>query len=308
MDVSLRQLRMLREVAARGTIAAAAEALSYTPSALSQQLGALERSTGVPVLERVGRNVRLTDAGRELVGHVGEIFDRLERAEVALLSTATEVKGRLTLGVFESIIGPIVAPLLAEATRRHPELDLWTREVDPDQALDDLASGELDLAFILDYPHAPGARPEGIDRTTLHVDHFHVVVARDDELGPGPVRLEELRDRDFVRSPAGMNCGRCVTQACRDAGFEARVRHEVDDYPATLQLVAAGVGIALLPSMGLMNPPPGVKVLALAEPVERTIEAAHRSASAGRPALEATLELARHQVERWRNGLVDLAG
>ena len=308
MDVSLRQLRMLREVAARGTIASAAEALSYTPSALSQQLGALEKSTGVAVLERVGRNVRLTDAGRELVGHVGEIFDRLERAEVALLATATEVRGRLSVGVFESIIRPIIAPVLTDAASLHPDLELWTREVDPDGALDQLVSGELDLAFVLDYPHAPGARPEGIDRTTLFVDHFHVVVTQDDPLGGGPVRLDTLRDRDFVASPTDLNCGRCVSQACRDAGFEARVRHQVDDYPSTLTLVAAGAGVALLPSMGLLDPPPGVRILALERPVERTVEAAHRSASAGRPALEATIDLATRRFEQWGNGLLDLAG
>ena len=308
MDVSLRQLRMLREVAARGTIAAAADALSYTPSALSQQLGALERSTGVAVLERVGRNVRLTDAGRELVGHVGEIFDRLERAEVALHATSTEVRGRLQVGMFESIIGPIVAPMLAAARDRHPDLELWTRQADPDAALDQLASGELDLAFILDYPHAPGARPEGSDRTTLFVDQFYVGVAEDDPLGPGPVRIEQLAERDFVGSPSDLNCGRCVIQACRAAGFEARVRRQVDAYPSALKLVAAGAGVALFPSMGLTEPPAGVRVLALVEPVERTVEAAHRSARAGRPALEATLTLAGEQVERWRNGRLARAG
>jgi DNA-binding transcriptional LysR family regulator len=105
-----------------------------------------------------------------------------------------------------------------------------------------------------------------------------------------------------------MNCGRCVIQACRDTGFEARIRHQVDDYPSSLKLVAAGAGVTLLPSMALTDPHPGVKVLGLAAPVERTVEAAHRTASAGRPALEATLELARRQVEAWGNGLVDLAG
>ena len=290
MDMTLRQLRMLREVAARGTIAAAAEALSYTPSAVSQQLAGIEDATGVAVLERVGRNVRLTDAGRELVRHAETLLSDLERAQTALESVAKETKGTVEISMFGSIAATIMPPVLQRLAIEHPELDVHTREMDPDIAVESLQLGDLDLLFFLDYPHAPGPRPAGVERRPIAADWFRLVVPEADPVGAGPVDLADLADRQFVASPPQLSCGRCVVQACREAGFEPSIRHQIDDYPASLKLVAAGAGVALIPDLGLVDLPPGLRIVDLATPVCRVIELAHRDTSAGRPGLEAVCD------------------
>lgn len=291
MDLTLRQLRMLREVSARGTISAAAEALSYTPSAVSQQLSSIEDSTGVAVLERVGRNVRLTDAGRELVRHADTLLTELERAQTALESVVAEAKGTIEMSVFGSIASTIMPPVLQRLAACHQGLEVHTREIEPDIAIESLQLGDLDLLFYLDYPHAPGPQPTDVVRRPIAADWFRLVVPEGDPLPPGPVQLSDLADRQFIASPTHVSCGRCVLQACREAGFEPHIRHKIDDYPATLNLIAAGAGIALVPDLGLVDRPEGVRVHDLATPVCRIIELVHRSASAGRPGLEAVCDV-----------------
>lgn len=290
MDLTLRQLRMLREVAARGTIAAAADALAYTPSAVSQQLAGIEEATGVAVLERVGRNVRLTDAGRELVRHAETLLAELERARTALEAVGADTKGTVEMSIFGSIASTIMPAVLQRLAAEHGDLRVNTREMDPDIALESLQLGDLDLLFFLDYPHAPGPQPADVTRRPVAADWFRLVVPDDDPVGPGPVPLADLADREFIASPPDVSCGRCVVQACREEGFEPVIRHQIDDYPASLRLVAAGAGIALIPDLGLVDLPSGLRVVDLATPVCRVIELAHRATSAGRPGLEAVCD------------------
>lgn len=291
MDLSLHQLRLLREVADRGTIAAAAEAAGYTPSAVSQQLSGLEKSAGTAVLERVGRNVRLTDAGRELVRHAETLLTQLEEAQVALEQLATEVRGTIEISVFESVAATLLPPVLARAAELYPDLDLRTRQMDPDSAFTALSRGDIDLAFVLDYPHAPGPQPPDIERRHICTDWFRLVVPDGYPLGPGPVPLSSLDQHGFVASPPDLSCGRCITQACRDVGFEPDIRHQLDDYPTTLKLVAGGAGISLIPDLGLIDLPRNLTVLDLDPPLSRSLELAYRRASAGRPGLMALCEL-----------------
>ncbi|MEM9467726.1 MAG: LysR substrate-binding domain-containing protein [Actinomycetota bacterium] len=286
MDFSVQQLRMLREVSQRGTIAAAADALGYTPSAISQQLAALERGTGVAVLERVGRGVRLTDAGRELVRHADELLAGMEAAQAALESVDGEARGTVEMSVYESVASTLLPDLLDRLSSTHPDLTVRTRETDPDAAIDAVASGEIDVAFSIDYPHAPAAKRPGIERELVVNDHFHAVVPDDHPL-TASVALSELANERFIASPLHLSCGRCVAAACRAAGFEPDVVHQLDDYPTTLRLVAAGQGIGLVPDLGLVHVPPGVRILDLETPVLRVIELAFRSASARRPAIQA---------------------
>ncbi len=287
MDLNLQQLRMLREVAERGTIAAAATGLGYTPSAVSQQLAALERGTGVAVLERVGRSVRLTDAGRELVRHADALLAQLEAAQAALESVGSEVRGRLELSVYESVASTLLPEILDRMAAEHPDLDLRTREIDPDQAIDAVARGEIDAAFTIDYPHAPSAARPGIERDLVIDDGFRLVVPTDHPLTGPVVDLADLATERFICAPLDLGCGRCVAVACRAAGFEPDVVHQLDDYPTTLRLVAAGQGTGLVPGLGLAHPVDGVRVLRLREPVTRRVQFAYRTASATRPAIAA---------------------
>lgn len=289
MELTLRLLRTIREIAARGTIAAAADALGYTASAVSQQVAALERATGLPVLERVGRSVRLTDVGRELVRHADDILARVEATEAALEEVAAGPRGEVRLAVFESVASAVIPNLVALLARRHPDLVVSSRELPPDEVPDALRLGEVDLAFVLDYPHAPGPRDEALEYLVLGREQFRLVLPATDEIEP-VVDLASLCRRPFVASPVHMSCGRCVVQACREAGFEPVVRHEVDSYPAALRLVAGGAGVALVPDLGLVDVPAGVAVRDLAQRVYRTIELAYRRASAGRPAVRAVID------------------
>lgn len=287
MEFTIQQLRLLREVATRGTIAAAAAAIGYTPSAVSQQLAGLERAVGTPPLERVGRNVRLTDAGRELVRHADDILARVEETQVALERLQGEARGELSISVYESVGSTLLAPLLRLLAVRHPALRLRSQFLDPEFAIDALAMGELDLAFTIDYADAPEEPRTDVIRELVLNDQFYLVVPDDDHLTGPTVSLDKVADRPFVASPPHLSCGRYVVMACRRHGFEPDVVHQLDDYPTTLRLVAAGVGVSLVPSLGLVDVPPGVRTIPLRTPVARQVQLAYRTASADRPAIGA---------------------
>lgn len=287
MEMTFQHLRLLREVANRGTIAAAAGALGYTPSAVSQQLTGLEKSTGVAVLERVGRNVRLTDAGRELVRHATGLLAGMEAAQIAVERVNNEVRGEVELSVYESVASTLLAPLLARLGERYPDLLLRTRQLDPDDAIEAVAMGDLDLAFSIDYAHAPAAPRKDVIRETVLEDQFYLVVPTDDPLTGPVIALDDVAERAFIASPRTCSCGRCVVTACRSAGFEPDIVHQLDDYPTTLRLVAAGQGVSLVPTLGLTHLPDDVRLLILDPPLSRHIQLAYRTASAERPAIQA---------------------
>ena len=287
MDMSIQQLRMLREVAVRGTIVAAASSLGYTPSAVSQQLTGLERATGVAVLERVGRNVRLTDAGRELVRHAGDLLTSLEAARAAMEQVGGEVAGTLELSVYESVAVTMLVPLLERLQADHPALRIRTRQLDVEPALEAVAAGAVDVAFTLDYAHAPMSQRAGVTSTSLCEDVFHLVVPADDEVGARTAPLAAFAGRRFIAPALATSCGSSVVVACRTAGFEPDIAHQIDDFPTMVRLVAAGAGIALVPDLALVALPAGVRVVDIDKPVSRTIQLAYRTASAGRPAVTA---------------------
>lgn len=287
VDMSIQQLRMLREVAVRGTIVAAASSLGYTPSAISQQLNGLERSTGVAVLERVGRNVRLTDAGRELVRHAGDLLTSLEAARAAMEQVAGEVRGTIELSVYESVAVTLLVPLLERLGARHSELRIRTRQLEVEPALEAVAGGTVDVAFTLDYAHAPMSQPVGLSTTSLLDDVFHLVVPCEDAVRPGKASLADFAGRRFISPSLATSCGSSVVVACRSAGFEPDIAHQIDDFPTMMRLVAAGAGVALVPDLALVAPPDGVRVVDIDKPFSRTIQIAYRTASAARPAVAA---------------------
>jgi len=291
MDMTLQQLRMLREVASLGTIAAAATSLGYTPSAVSQQLSALERATGVPVLERVGRNVQLTDAGRELVRHAADLFDRLEAARVAMEQVTTEVRGVLVVSVYESVATTLLPKALAILSERYPDLEIRSRQLDNDPALEALGHGDIDVAFAIDYPHSPDPPIPGIERHAVTDDPFRLIVPADSDLHGPRVALAGLAGRSFIGSSPFDSCGRCMADACRAAGFEPDIVHQLDDYPTILRLVAGGHGIGLVPDLGLDHVPDGVRVLDIDPPFRRTVQLACRQTSAQRPSVVAFREV-----------------
>lgn len=275
----------------QGTIAAAAAQLGYTPSAVSQQLSAAERSSGVPLLERVGRNVMLTDAGRELVVHAEMVLAHLEQAQAAIERVHGEVAGTIQLGFIESVGSSLLGPLLTRLRLDHPALSVRTKWADTDDPSELVRSGSLDLAFAVGYAEGQGARPPTVEHVEICADPFRIAVARPWFEGEPPtvMDLAKLADEPFIAPPFSDNCGRAVILACRRAGFEPNVAHEVPDYPTTLRLIAAGVGVSLVPDLGLRQVPDDVVVMDPVVPVHRTIDVVFRSSSAERPAMRAVI-------------------
>lgn len=294
MSVTLQHLRLLREVARKDTISAAADSLGYTRSAVSQQLVNLEKVTGVAVLERVGRGVRLTDAGRELVRHADDVLAGLESAQASLERFGDDARGELDLGLYQSVADTLLLPIVSELAARHPELRLRTREIDPGLAVDQLVHGDLDLAFTVDYPNAPVEVRAGIVHEHVADDPFRLIVPDDHELGrDGPVAPSELGGHDFIAPDPDHLCGSFVAAFLRRSGIEPAVRHRIEAYPTTLNFVAAGQGIALIPELGLTDPPEGVRIVELAEPAIRELRLSYRESSADRPAIRAVVAAAR---------------
>jgi DNA-binding transcriptional LysR family regulator len=291
MELDARRLRVLHEVRLRGSVTGAAAALRVTPSAVSQQLAQLAREAGCDLIERSGRGIVLTPAGHTLAGHAEAVIQALDDAEAGMAAARRSVVGTVRVGSFPSAAGAIVAPAAARARRLHPELDVRIVDVEDDPGLIELRSTALDVLVMQEYDHVPWTLPDGLERHYLAVDPLYVLSPRGWGCSTG--RLADLADRPWVASHVESPCGRSTAQACRDAGFEPDIRHRALDFLLTADLVAAGLGVALLPELGLRYVPETVDIHALDQPrLKRTIYATTRSAGVGprRPAVEAFLD------------------
>src|SRR4051794_8366065 len=289
--LDVRRLRVLREFAARGTIAATADALGYTPPAVSQQLAALEREAGVDLLERNGRTRRLTPAGQELVSRTEAVLRELEAAEAALARTTTSVAGVVRAASFPSAHRALLPPALARLAREHPDLEIHTRELEPEDSIPKLKLGELDLVTAQESPFGPQPDAPALERTPLREDPIRLAVPADRARGRADV--SEHADTPWIAGREGSFCHEVVLHVCRAAGFEPRIAHFTNDFATAYGLVAAGVGFALVPD--LAGPPPaGVEIVETRQAVpSRRIFAAVRSGSGARPAVAACLEALR---------------
>ena len=274
-----RRLRVLREVAIRGSFAAAAEALSFTQSAVSQQVAALEREAGTRLVERGVRPVRLTDAGRALLAHAEAVLARLDEAEQELGEIARLRRGRLRLASFPTAIATLVPRAVARFHQRHPDVDLTVLDDHGQGLIPRLARWELDLALIYEHEALPEPDVE-LDRTPLLEDPFDLVVPDGHPLaGRTSVALEELADETWIGGAPDSNYGAIVLHSCREAGFEPRVGFGSDDYNAVQAFVAVGLGVAVLPHLALIFVRPGLHRVRLTGPPVRHITAARLAAS-----------------------------
>src|SRR5215212_4430195 len=257
--LDVRRLRVLREVAARGSFSAAAESLSFTQSAVSQQVAALERECATKLLERGPRGVRLTDAGRALVEHADVILARIEDAEQELAAIAGLRGGRLRLATFQSAGATIVPRALGEFHGRHPDVELIVK-LEEENAQGMLAAGEADLAIVMDFPHTPLLAPD-LELTQLLEDPYDVILPHDHPLAAKTeVPLEDLSDERFVIHPYGMGCREGTVAACRAHGYEPKVAIECDENDQVQAFVATGLGVGVYPRLALANARPGVAI------------------------------------------------
>ena len=258
MMLDARRLKVLHEVARYGSFSAAADALSYTQSAVSQQIAALEREAGTLLVERARRGVRLTDAGRALVTHTESILASLAAAEADLEAIAGLRGGRLRLASFPTAGATIVPLAVAEFSAGHPGVELSLVEAEPDESVPRLKAGELEIALVFEYSSLPRSSYEpgyeGIDRIHLLDDPMYLALPAGHRLANRTrVRLQDLSDELWINGDPGGMCGAMHRHACQAAGFEPRVSFESEDYGVVQGLVAAGVAVSLLPMLALSN-------------------------------------------------------
>jgi DNA-binding transcriptional LysR family regulator len=254
----VKQLRVLKEVAEHGSFSAAAEALSYTQPAVSQQIAALERRAGTTLVDRGSRGVRLTDAGRALVDHADAVLARLAAAEAELEAIAGVRGGRVRLSAFPTAAASILPPAVALFGERHPEVELSFVEQEPEEAVAMLRSVELEVAIVYEFELLQPEFDrlfEGIELHYLVEDPMYIALPRDHPCARKQrLRVEDLAGETWIQSDSGDQCGRLHRAACVAAGFEPRsLGFESDDYNVVQGLIAAGVGISLLPALALTN-------------------------------------------------------
>lgn len=241
-------MRMLQEVARRGSIAGAASSLGYSPSAVSQQLAKLEREVGVSLLERGPRSVELTEAGRRLADHTDIVVARLREAEAEMRALASG--GSVRIASFATAEVTLVPDAVARLRRTHPSVELTLRELDPIASLERLRERDLDLALVLDYDFVPLPERHGVTRMLLLEEALNVMLPSEHPLASKrAVSLSELAGESWIRRTRRSFCHPFTVRACRAAGFEPRIGAEVDDHRAMERLVASGVGVAFAPEM-----------------------------------------------------------
>ncbi|WP_062981858.1 LysR family transcriptional regulator [Nocardia anaemiae] len=276
--LDVRKLRLLRELAHRKTIAAVAAAMSYTPSAVSQQLTGLEREAGVPLLERTGRRVTLTPAALTLVEHAETILAALEQATADLAAARAALTGTLRIGAFPTAVATILAPALVTLSHDHPRLELLVTELDPATVPDALRTDTLDVALVQEYDYVPAEPDPALDTEPLLEETIYLAA-------PTATPLENHRGASWIVGTPGTLCHTMTIRACQAAGFTPRVRHHVDDFSTVLALVAAGQGVALVPELGALTSPPNIVLTAL--PTRRKTHLAYRRGTGRHPAVVA---------------------
>jgi DNA-binding transcriptional LysR family regulator len=299
--LDVRRMRVLCEVAARGSFSAAAEALNFTQSAVSQQVAALEREAGTQLVERGARGVRLTEAGQVLVGHAEAILARIECAEEDLVALAGLRGGRLRLISFQSGGATLAPRAVAAFHEHHPDVELSMIEAEPSEAAQRLREGEAELALVYDHASTPGLVPTDLELVHLLDDRYEAVLPAGHRLsGRRRLHLADLSQEPWVASSDRCGCRQITDSVCRAAGFEPGVAFETDETSAALALVAAGVGVSLMPRLALTAVPSGAVARTLTDAPFRRVSAARHAGAYASPAGDAMLQTLRDVAGEFR--------
>jgi DNA-binding transcriptional LysR family regulator len=290
--IDLVALDALRAVGTHGSVVAAADALGFTPSAVSQQVKRLEKQTGVPLLERVGRGVMLTGHGRHLVEQGTRLLDDLEELQSGLHRQAGTVAGHVRLTAFSTAMRGLVAPALPPVLAAHPGLRVSLTEREPWDAVSLVASGQADLGVAHSWGDLPLPVPDHLARIVIARDLADVIVGRDHPLaGRAVVTPRDLAGEDWVATPEGSICRQWLLRMYDGTGRLPRIAHVSMEFDSHLALVRAGLGIALVPRLGRAPIGPDLAAVPVADPVpSREIIAVHRASMSDSPAIAALLE------------------
>ena len=288
----LARLRVLHTVACHGTLAAAAAALHLTPSAISQQMSKLEREAGCRLVERQGRRLRLTEEGLALATHAQRILAAVAEAEADLDERRGQVLGTLSVGAFATAVRGLLPDVLVACRERFPRLEVRLREVEPPQASAQVAAGDLDLAVAQDWTNVPIALPDRLRTKDIGMDPADVALPADHPLAcRSRVALAALRDERWIASTHGTICHDWLTTTLRAAGHEPDIVHHAAEFPTQLALVAAGLGIAVVPRLAADAVPPGVVLVPVEPSLCRRIFAVWREEAARRPSVRAFVDM-----------------
>jgi DNA-binding transcriptional LysR family regulator len=303
------RLQVLCEVLRRGSFSSAADALSYTQSAVSQAIARLEAETGTTLVIRDRRGVRPTAAGAALVDHADAIFAQIESAEDELAAVLGVRGGRLRVASFPSAGATLMPLAVANFRRGHPDVSLNLAEGEPEEIAPRLCAGEFDLALLFKFPGVGEGLDAGLRTISLLDDPMYVALPPDHRLAAKrSLRLADLRDEEWVQTSAASPCARHVVRLCLGAGFEPKVGFESDDYDTVQGLVAAGVGVALVPRLALTHVHPQIVVRELSprSPAREVVAATVRGPAAA-PAARTMLRILGDVAEDYR-GSVDQLG
>lgn len=277
--IDTRRLRTLRAVADHRTVTAAAAALHLTPSAVSQQLVALEHEVGHRLLERDGRGVRLTSVGRILLGHANEVLAQLERAGADIAAYTTGTAGEVKVASFATAIGLVVAPAVGTLRDKEPGIQVRVLDAEGDQSLTMVLDGVVDVAVAVEYRGAPAEDDRRLSRIPLYSEPFDVVLPRGHALAENEMAVADLAGETWIGPYPGNPCHDVIALACEHAGFTPEFAHSSDDFSAVVALAAAGAGVAMVPRLALRAADlPDVVIRPVAGPERRVFAAVRRGA------------------------------
>lgn len=278
-----RRLRLLRELKLRGTIAEVAEALSFSPSHVSQQLAILEREAGAVLLRKQGRRLVLTPQGELLVDYAEQLLELLEVAERSVRASLGSPTGTVRLAVFQSAALGLIPSVLTELRETHPRLRVEMVQHEPESALTDTYAGDFDLVVAEQYPGHAAPHAPGLDRLPLMTDGLKLAVPR----ASGVARLGEAADMAWVMEPPGTASRHWAEQRCRSAGFEPDVRYETADLQAQIRLVETGNAVCIVNELTIREDSEHLRLLDLPGQPHRHIFTSARRASVLDPGISA---------------------
>ncbi|TXJ74700.1 LysR family transcriptional regulator [Streptomyces lavendulae] len=297
--LNLERLRTLDALARHGSVSAAADALHVTTSAVSQQLGKLEREINQRLLAKNGRGVRLTDAGRLLSEHAARILSQVELAESDLEAHRGQVVGELRLSAFPTAARGLFPVALRALRAEHPALRVRSSELEPEQGIAAVVRGDLDLAVVLDWYNKPMPVPDGLVKAPLLDDPAEVAMPAGHRLaGRAEVDLAEFAEDEWITWGEGEFCHEWLMFTLRSKGVEPIVGHRAGETHTQLQLVSAGLGVCIAPLLGRHPVPDGVVLVPLTQRVRRHVYVIWRADADRRPSIRAAVEALREAARK----------
>jgi DNA-binding transcriptional LysR family regulator len=299
--LDVRRLRVLQEVVTRGSFSAAAESLHLSQSAVSQQIAALEREVGIPLLQRTSEGPKLTAAGEALMSHGDAVMCRLEEAERELAQIAGLEGGRLRVASFPTASATLMTKALSIFRGRFPNVELHFSEDEPEDSFPGLKRGDFDLAVVFDYPDFPLDFARDVEAELVYEEPMRIALPPGHPLaGAKSVRIEDLADEDWLCGALPSSCRDQVLELCRDAGFEPRISFRSEDYEVIKGFVAAGLGVTILPELAGGHPGIELRTVRGRKPIRR-VWAVTRENEARSPAAEEMLDILREVCRTYRD-------